>query len=58
MAADNPRKWQVPVKFTAQELELLDAMTKAHGFETRSQTIRALVRGGFAGAKKKKGGVK
>jgi metal-responsive CopG/Arc/MetJ family transcriptional regulator len=58
MGAENPKKWQVPVRFTAQEIELLDAMTKAHGFETRSQTIRALVRGGFAGANKKKGGVR
>jgi metal-responsive CopG/Arc/MetJ family transcriptional regulator len=58
VGAEQPKKWQVVVRFTANEIEALDAMQKAHGYENRSQTLRALVRGGFAGANKKKGGVR
>lgn len=44
MGVISPKNWQVVVRLTARDVEWLDAAMKARGCETRSQTIRALIR--------------
>jgi hypothetical protein len=61
MGADNPRKWQVPIRWTAKEIEELEAFkAQTADIENLSQAVRALVRRGLEATKKKakKGGVR
>lgn len=55
MGAENPRKWQVPVRWTAKEIEELEAFrAESDDIENLSQAVRALVRRGLEANKKGK----